>query len=241
MLTWVFRINFIFYYNTTFFQTLQIGYNPFLASMITTVVNVASTPVSFYTIERFGRRPLLIYGALCMMICEFIIAGVGTADPNSKGSHYILITFVCIYIFFFASTWGPAAWVVVGEIFQLPIRSKGVALSTASNWFWNCIIAIVIPYMIDQPGEMGYKVFFIWGATCLSCAIFAFFFIPETKGLTLEQVDRMMEDVSARRSSGWQTRHDFTRNLDLAGRETPSSRFTPTSIELEFKGKNEFR
>lgn len=130
--------------------------------MITTIVNVCSTPVSFYTIERYGRRPLLIYGALAMAICEFVIAGVWTADAKSPAANYCLIVFVCVYIFFFASTWGPAAWVVIGEIFQLPIRAKGVALSTASNWFWNCIIAIIVPYMVDpNEGNLGGRVFFV--------------------------------------------------------------------------------
>ena len=154
-------INFIFYFNTTFFQ--QVGLqNAFLISMITTIVNVCSTPVSFYTIERYGRRPLLIWGAVAMAVCEFIIAGVWTGDANSSGANYCLIVLVCLYVFFFASTWGPAAWVVIGEIFQLPIRAKGVALSTASNWFWNCIIAVIIPYIIDpDEGDLGGKVFFV--------------------------------------------------------------------------------
>lgn len=121
-------------YNTTFFTSIGLS-NPFLISMVTTVVNVISTPVSFYTIEKFGRRPLLIYGALAMCVCEFVIACVGTADPDSDAANITLVVFVCCYVFFFASTWGPTAWVVVGEIFQLPIRAKGVALSTASNWY----------------------------------------------------------------------------------------------------------
>lgn len=209
------QINFIFYYNTTFFQQIGIR-GPFLISMITTVVNVASTPVSFYTIERFGRRPLLIYGALAMAICEMVIAVVGTALPNSQAANYCLITFVCLYVFFFASTWGPAAWVVVGEIFQLPIRSKGVALSTASNWFWNCIIAVVTPYMVegsDGRGGLGVKVFFIWSGLCFACALFAYAVVPESKGLTLEQVDRMMEEVSAIRSGKWRARENWARDL----------------------------
>lgn len=133
-----------------------------MISLITTIVNVCSTPVSFYTIERYGRRPLLIYGAVAMSICEFVIAGVWTADAQSHAANYCLIVFVCIYIFFFASTWGPAAWVVIGEIFQLPIRAKGVALSTASNWFWNCIIAVIIPYIVrPNEGNLGGRVFFV--------------------------------------------------------------------------------
>jgi sugar porter (SP) family MFS transporter len=154
-------INFIFYFNTTFFLSVGLG-NAFLISMITTVVNVCSTPVSFYTIERYGRRPLLVYGAVAMAVCEFVIAAVWTADADAKAANYVMIVFVCLYIFFFASTWGPAAWVVIGEIFQLPIRAKGVALSTASNWFWNCIIGVVVPYMVDQgSGDLGGKVFFV--------------------------------------------------------------------------------
>ncbi|KAK5167512.1 uncharacterized protein LTR77_007211 [Saxophila tyrrhenica] len=151
-------INFIFYFNATFFYSIGLN-NIFLISLVTTVVNVCSTPVSFWTIERYGRRPLLIWGAVAMSICEFVIAAVWTADANSKAANYVLITFVCIYVFFFASTWGPTAWVVIGEIFQLPIRAKGVALSTASNWFWNCIIGIIVPYMVD--GGLGGKVFFV--------------------------------------------------------------------------------
>jgi hypothetical protein len=72
-----------------------------------------------------------------MVFCEFIIAIVGTADAGSQAANICLIVFVCIYIAFFAMTWGPGAWVLIGEIFPLPIRAKGVALATASNWFWN--------------------------------------------------------------------------------------------------------
>jgi SP family sugar:H+ symporter-like MFS transporter len=78
-----------------------------------------------------------------MTICEFIVAIIGTASPNNDTVTKVQIAFICIYIFFFATTWGPAAWVVVGETFPIPIRSRGVGLSTASNWLWNCIIAVI--------------------------------------------------------------------------------------------------
>ncbi|KAJ4375906.1 hypothetical protein N0V83_001184 [Neocucurbitaria cava] len=178
--------------------------NAFTVSMITTAVNVGSTPLSFWTIEKFGRRMLLIYGAVGMLVCEFIIAIVGTADSGSKAASTCLIVFTCIYIFFFASTWGPAAWVVIGEIFPLPIRAKGVALSTASNWLWNFVIGFITPYMVNaEYGNLKTKVFFVWGATCTACVLFAYFFVPETKGLSLEQVDRMLEETTPRQSTKW--------------------------------------
>lgn len=133
-------VNFVFYFGTTFFKDLGTISNPFLIGLITTLVNVLSTPISFWTVERFGRRPLLIWGALGMVICQFIVAIVGvTSVGKEPAAVRAEIAFICIYISFFASTWGPGAWVVIGEIFPLPIRSRGVGLSTASNWLWNCV------------------------------------------------------------------------------------------------------
>jgi hypothetical protein len=119
-------------------------------------------------------------------------------------------------IFFFATTWGPAAWVVIGEIFPLPIRSRGVALSTASNWLWNCIIAVITPYMVGEDrGNLGAKVFFIWGSLCACCFVYAYFLVPETKGLTLEQVDRMFEEVSPRKSAAWKPTTTFAQEMGV--------------------------
>jgi SP family sugar:H+ symporter-like MFS transporter len=85
--------------------------NPFLISIITTLVNVCSTPISFYTIEKFGRRTILIYGALGMLVCEFLVAIVGVTagaeDKHNDPAVSAQIALICIYIFFFASTWGP--------------------------------------------------------------------------------------------------------------------------------------
>jgi SP family sugar:H+ symporter-like MFS transporter len=107
---------------------------------------------------------------------------------------------------FFASTWGPIAWVVIGEIFPLNIRGKGVALSAASNWLLNWAIGYATPFLVRTgPGNAGLesKVFFIWGSTCLGCFIFAYFFIPETKGLTLEQVDILYQHTTPIKSNAY--------------------------------------
>lgn len=208
-------VNFIFYYGTTFFQTSGID-KPFTIQIITNVVNVVSTPLSFWAIERLGRRTLLISGACLMIVCEFIIAAVGTALPGSKTASTTLIVFVCIYIFGFATTWGPCAWVLIGEIYPLPIRAKGVAIATASNWLWNFVIGYVTPYMVDpDQGNLGAKVFFVWGFTCCLALLFAFFFVPETKGLSLEQVDKMLEESHPRQSAKWVPHSTFANQMGL--------------------------
>ncbi|VEU21466.1 DEKNAAC102519 [Brettanomyces naardenensis] len=211
-------INFIFYFGTTFFQQLGTIKNEFLMSIITTLVNVCSTPISFYTIEHMGRRVLMIYGAAGMVVCEFIVAIVGTTDGQNHSAVKAMISFICIYIFFFASTWGPGAWVIIGEIFPIQIRAKGVALSTASNWLWNCIISVITPYMVDtDKGNLGSKVFFVWGSLCGLCLVYAIFLIPETKGLTLEQVDQMMMETTPLTSSRWKPHQTFAEQMGIAG------------------------
>ncbi|KAK3317538.1 general substrate transporter [Cercophora scortea] len=209
-------VNFVFYFGTTFFQQLGTIDNPFLISLITTLVNVCSTPISFWSMERLGRRPLMIWGAVGMCICQFIVAIIGTVLEGNDVATKVMIAFICIYIFFFATTWGPGAWVVIGEIYPLPIRAKGVALSTASNWLWNCIIAVITPYMVDKErGNLGAKVFFIWGGLCGLCLTYAYFLIPETKGLTLEQVDQMLQETTARTSSRWVPHTTFAAEMGM--------------------------
>ena len=134
-------INFIFYFGTTFFTNAGI-HNPFLISIATSTVNVGMTLPGIYGVERFGRRSLLLVGATGMTICEFIIAIIGsTTSSSNRSAQSALVAFVCFYIAFFASTWGPIAWVVTGEIFPLKIRAKAMSLSVASNWLWNFAIA----------------------------------------------------------------------------------------------------
>jgi SP family sugar:H+ symporter-like MFS transporter len=80
---------------TVFFTDLGTIQNPFLISLITTLVNVCSTPLAFWTIERFGRRTLILYGAFGMVICQFIIAIVGTVDAGSQAATSTMIAFIC--------------------------------------------------------------------------------------------------------------------------------------------------
>ena len=134
-------VNFIFYYGTSFFQNSGIK-NPFVISLITSCVNVGSTFPGLYLVEKWGRRNLLLFGAIGMAVCQFIVAITGTvAGIDNLPAQKALIAFVCIYIFFFACSWGPVAWVVTGEIFPLKVRAKSLSMTTASNWLLNWAIA----------------------------------------------------------------------------------------------------
>lgn len=196
-------VNFIFYFSTSFFQTVGIK-KPFIITIATNVVNVGATPFSFYTIERFGRRKLLLIGAAVMVVCEFVVAIVNTVLPNSSSATTSLIVFVLVYIASFAITWGPTCWVLVGELFPLHTRAKGVALASASNWFMNWVIAYVTPYLVADEGKsahLGGKVFFIWGTTCVLSFFFAYFFVPELKGLSLEETEELWEHYTTARAT----------------------------------------
>jgi len=190
-------INFIFYYGTVFFQNSGIS-NPFLVQVATNIVNVFMTLPGMWGIERFGRRSLLIWGAAWMCMCEFLVAIIGVTIPtDNKAGQQGLVALICLYIAAFAATWGPIAWVVIGEIFPLNIRAKALSLSAASNWLWNFAISFATPYLVNSGkgnADLGVKVFFIWGSTCACCVVFSYFCVPETKGLSLEQIDLLYQN-----------------------------------------------
>ncbi|EKV19795.1 MFS monosaccharide transporter, putative [Penicillium digitatum] len=209
-------VNFIFYYGTTFFQNSGIS-NSFVITLITSIINVVSTFPGLYMVEKWGRRPLLLFGAVGMCVSQLIVAIVGTAI-DSEVSNKVLIAFVCIYIFFFASSWGPVAWVVTGELFPLKARAKCLSITTATNWLLNWAIAYATPYMVNSgPGNanLGSKVFFIWGGFCFICTVFVYTCIYETKGLSLEQVDELYAKVPrAWNSVGWVPSVNYTEQLE---------------------------
>ncbi|TKA72651.1 hypothetical protein B0A49_06614 [Cryomyces minteri] len=213
-------VNFIFYYSTPFLKSTGAISNSFLISLIFTLVNVCSTPISFYTVEKFGRRPLLVYGALGMLICQFLVAIIGVAVgfnhthldaagnsiANNISAVNAQIAFIAIFIFFFASTWGPGAW----------------------------IIAVITPYMVNpDKGNLRSSVFFIWGGLCTCAFVYAYFLVPETKGLSLEQVDKMMEECTPRTSSKWRPHETYA---SQAGKSEGGKLHSQLIADVERKG-----
>lgn len=132
-------INFFFYYGATVFQSTGVE-DPILTQLILGSVNVAMTFFGLYVVERFGRRWPLFLGALWQAGWLLVFATVGTmnAPETHPQTGIIMIVCACMFIASFAATWGPMAWVVIGETFPLRTRAKQAALAIAGNWLGNC-------------------------------------------------------------------------------------------------------
>ncbi|KAI1642776.1 hexose transporter [Daldinia loculata] len=216
-------VNFVFYYGVNYFKNSGIQ-DPFTIQVITSCINVFSTLPGLWAVDRLGRRPLLLWGAVGMCISQFLVAMLGTLTTGQDEAGNVVvynvaaqkagIAFICIYIFFFASTWGPLAWVVTGEIFPLKMRAKCLSMTTATNWLLNWAIAYATPYLVNY-GE-GYanlqsKIFFVWFGACFICIAFVYFLVYETKGWSLEEVDELYSEVSsARKSAAWTPSSTFS-------------------------------
>jgi sugar porter (SP) family MFS transporter len=231
-------VNFIMYYGTTFFVGAGIQ-NAFLISLIINIVNTISTIPALFIIEAWGRRKVLIYGAVAMAICQLLIASFSAAVGKSMPTtaNQILIIFLCIDIFFFAASWGPVAWVITSEIYPLKVRAKSMSISTASNWLLNFGISYGSPYMVEEGAgyaDMGTRVFFLWGAFCAVAAVFVWAMVYETSKISLEQIDEMYERVAfAWNSAHFEPSWSFQEMRDLgysdSGVPSQQQELEPTS------------
>jgi len=220
-------VNFIMYYGTTFFNGAGVQ-NPHTISLIMQIINVVSTFPGLFVVESWGRRRLLIVGAIGMAISQILIAAFATAmgQDNQTAQNRILIAFVAVYIFFFAASWGPVVWVVTSEIYPLKVRAKSMSVSTFSNWLLNFGIAYGTPFMVDTTGvkedgrvrtaDLGSRVFFVWGTFCLLSIAFVWYMVYETSKMSLEQIDEMYERVNhAWNSRNFQPSWSFQQMRDL--------------------------
>ncbi|KAF3089342.1 Plasma membrane low glucose sensor, variant 2 [Orbilia oligospora] len=191
-------INFIFYYGTTYFKTNGVS-RPFVISLIANIVNVVATIPGLYLVEKAGRAPLLFIGALGMGFCQLVIAVVGLTTSTDVANK-VLIGLTCVYIAFFAMTWGLGGWIVTGEIFPLRVRAKSMSMTAATNWIVNWALSYSTPYLVDESPDsarLGSKICFIWAGFCFLSVWFVQKYIHETKGISLEQVDGVYHGSTA--------------------------------------------
>lgn len=199
-------INYFFYYGTSLFGDIS-NINPFATSIILGAVNVIGTIMCLPVIAKFPRRTVLMTGSVVMFIAFILFACLGSfALANSNGtvnpkvgSGMIFLT--CVFIVGFAGTWAPVSFVVISEMFPQRIRSKGISLGVASNWLVNTVITIVSPIATKA---IGYKYGFVFSFFTFISFFVVYFFVYETRGYTLEEIEEMFASgISARQSPSW--------------------------------------
>lgn len=143
-----------------------------------------------YVVEKYGRRWPLFLGALWQAVWLLVFASIGTALPPDKNkiSGIVMIVSACMYIASFAGTWGPMAWVVIGESFPVRTRAKQASFATAGNWLGNFMISFLTPL---ATSGISYAYGFVFVGTNIAAALLVWFFLFESRALSLEHVDLM--------------------------------------------------
>ncbi|KAF4976260.1 hypothetical protein FZEAL_7049 [Fusarium zealandicum] len=187
-------IDAIIYYASNVFQSLGLtgGTQALLATGVTGCVFFVSTLPAMVIIDKVGRKPMLYVGSVVMLI-TMILAGIIVALfqhdwVTHSAAGWGAVAMIWIYVGAFGATWGPVSWVLVAEIFPLSIRSKGSSIGASSNWLNNFAVAFYVPAMLETL-EWGTYIFFA-GFLAASIA-WIYFYLPETKGATLEDMDRV--------------------------------------------------
>ncbi|KAJ8090320.1 hypothetical protein PM082_018916 [Marasmius tenuissimus] len=188
--------NYFFYYGATIFVSVGIQ-DSFVTQIILGAVNFICTFGGLYVMEKFGRRVPLIVGGLWQSAWLFVFAAAGvardpTADPNIGK---LMIVSACLFILGYATTWAPGVWILIGETFATRTRAKQGALSTASNWLWNFLLAFFTPFIV---GDIKFAYGFVFAGCNLLGAVVVYFFLYESSDLTLEAVDEMYNDPNCK-------------------------------------------
>lgn len=176
-------INVVLYYAPRIFESMGVAKD---ASMLQTVVmglvNVVFTVLAILTVDKWGRKPLLITGSVGMAVGMFALSVMSHYDIIGIGT----LVFIIIFTASFMMSWGPICWVLIAEIFPNRIRGKAVAIAVAAQWAANFLISSTYPPMMEFSGAFTYG---FYGAMAVLSAFFVWKMVPETKGKTLEQME----------------------------------------------------
>lgn len=183
-------INTIIYYAPTIFKTA--GFDSNLTAIYATtgigVVNFIMTIVAVFFTDRIGRKPLLYFGLTGVMLSLFAL-GTSFAFAGVLGSSlkWVAVGSLVTYIICFAMSLGPIGWILVSEVFPLRIRGIAMSVCTVSNFAFNFFVVGSFPVLLHRIG--GAWTFWIFGIVSILCIIFVYFFVPETKGISLEEIE----------------------------------------------------
>ena len=188
-------INAVLYFAPRIFESMGMG-NPMAQTVIMGIINISFTLVAVFTVEKLGRKPLLITGSLGMALGAL---GVALSNVVTLPALVPVIS-IMVYSACFMFSWGPICWVYIAEIFPNTIRSQATAIAVAAQWIFNFIVSSTfVPLYNMKLGAMGDSfghcfAYALYGAICLLAALFVWKIVPETKGKTLEDMSRLWRE-----------------------------------------------
>ena len=196
MLQQLVGINVVFYYSAALWEAVGVDSSrALLISVVTAVVNIGGTVLAIAIIDRVGRRPLLLVGSAGMTVSLVVTAlafSTAAVDPATgdavltAGAGKVAFFAANGFVFFFAFSWGPVVWVLLGEMFPNRIRASALAVAAAAQWVTNFLVTQTFPRIADSVGFGGaYAVYGLFAAVSL---VFVWRFVAETKGRALEDM-----------------------------------------------------
>ena len=182
-------INVALYYAPRIFESMGAAKD---ASMLQTIVmglvNVIFTVVAILTVDKWGRKPLLITGSIGMAVGMIAIGMLSFLEVIGIST----LVFIIVYTASFMMSWGPICWVLIGEVFPNKIRGRAIAIAVAAQWAANYFISSTYPAMMEFSGGMTYM---FYGIMSVLSAIFVWKMVPETKGKSLEEMEDIIEKL----------------------------------------------
>ena len=184
-------INAVLYYAPRIFGDMGMD-NPMMITVFMGVINILFTLVAIFTVEKWGRKPLLIYGSLGMALGAFGVA----VTFGHAGMELFTAASLLIYSASFMFSWGPICWVLIAEIFPNTIRGQAVAVAVAFQWIFNFIVSSTFVPMFNMHLTEGddfghWFTYGLYGCICVIAALFVWRLVPETKGKTLEDMSKL--------------------------------------------------
>jgi SP family xylose:H+ symportor-like MFS transporter len=184
-------INVVLYYAANIFRDMGASTDSsLLQTIIVGVVNLLFTVVAILTVDKFGRKPLMIIGSIGMAVSMFALG----LSFYTQHIGLAALIFMLVYTAAFAMSWGPVCWVLLAEIFPNSIRSA-LSIAVAAQWIANWVVSLTFPMMNDNgwlTGKFhhGFS-YWIYGVMGVLSALFVWKMVPETKGKTLEQIEHI--------------------------------------------------
>ena len=191
-------INAVLYYAPRIFESMGMS-DPMMNTVYMGIVNITFTLVAVFTVEKLGRKPLLIWGSIGMAVGAM---GVALSNLIDGVPPIVPVLSIMVYSASFMFSWGPICWVLIAEIFPNTIRSAAVAIAVAFQWIFNFIVSSTFVPMYNMTlGDMGDRfghmfAYALYGVICIVAAWFVYTLVPETKGKTLEDMTNLWRNRS---------------------------------------------